>query len=222
MKLPLHCPLKCLSLILQFLFIKKIFFYSPVFRLYLPSLSWSLNEGHLIVPWHFPGTVEWVPLFSIRFSPALVIAVQEMSTWKGHWSYIPVSVTLQLEQRGDALGLLIFPDGRYNSPSLSLVQLLPWGPVSCKSFWCGLDSVHSKAVSHLPLQVSKKPWFWGFLHCVVTLTLESFNLADYKCCRQSASGSITKCRASLGCMPFAFRTIRLFLPGYYLLLWCHA
>lgn len=67
-------------------------FYSPsVFRLYLPSLSWSLNAAHLIVPWHFPGTVEWVPLFSVRFSPALVRAVQEMFTWKGHWSYIPVS-----------------------------------------------------------------------------------------------------------------------------------
>ncbi|ELR54491.1 hypothetical protein M91_12772 [Bos mutus] len=89
-------------------------------------------------------------------SQALESAVQEMSTWKGHWSYIPVSVTLQLEQRGDALGLLIFPDGRYNSPSLSLVQLLPWGPVSCKSFWCGLDSVHSKAVSHLPLQTTAR------------------------------------------------------------------
>ena len=74
---------------------------------------------------------------------------------------------------------------------------------------------------HLPLQVSKKPWL-GIPHCVVILTLESFNSADYKCGRQSTSGSIAECRASLGCMPFAFRKIRLFLPGYYLLLWRHA
>ena len=170
-----------------------------------------------MVPWHFPGTMEWVPLLSIRFSPALVRAVPEMSTWKGPWSSIPVSVMPQLEQCGDALGLLIFPDRGYNIPSLSL----PWGPVSWTSFWCGLDSVLRKAVSHLPLQVSKKPWL-GIPHCVVMLTLESFNSADYKCCRQSTSGSIAECRASLGCMPFAFRNTRLFLPGYYLLLRRHA
>ena len=86
------------------------------------------------MPRHFPGTVERVPLFSIRFSPALARAVQEMSTWKGHWSYIPVSVALQLEQRGDALGLLIFPDCLYNSPSLSLVQLLHWGQFPVNRF----------------------------------------------------------------------------------------
>lgn len=107
-------------------------------------------------------------------------------------------------------------------PSLSLAQLLHWGPGSCKSFCFGLDSVHSEAVSYLLFHISKRPWFWGFPHSVVRLTPESFNPADYRCCQQPASGTLPSAGHPWDTVAFALRNIKVVPPGYCLLLWCHA
>lgn len=95
---------------------------------------------------NFPDTVAWVPLLSIWFPLALVRAA-------------PGRALALHSHIGDAVaraarGCLGFPG---TVPSLSLAQLLHWGPGSCKSFCFGLDSAHSEAVSYLLFHISKRP-----------------------------------------------------------------